>query len=141
MWPPVASRVSAGAAILNLLNNLVFENLVGQAENLWIQVEIAILMWDIARLSFLPICKQQWWRYDAVLWIASEISVWKAWPEVAPIWLLGVANIARLASKDSFGRQALWSSCIDSCWLWAESDLERRRLNNRCGGGRHISQL
>lgn len=141
MWPPVASRISAGAASLNLLDHVVFEDLVGQAKNVWIQVEIAVLMWYIARLSLLPICKQQWWSWDAVRWIASKISFWKTWPEVAPIGLWGVANIASLAAKDSFGLQVQWSSFIDSCWLWAESDLERSRLRNRCGGRCHVSQL
>lgn len=141
IWPPVATRVSDGAAILNLLNNMVLEDVVGQAKDVRIQVEVAVLVRNIACLSGLPICKERWWSYDAVLWVASKTSFWKAWPEVAPIWLLGIANIASRAAKDSFFLRVQWPSFIDSSWLWAESDLERSRLGNCCGGRCHISHL
>lgn len=141
MWPPVATRVSGGAVILNLLDNVVLEDIVRQAKEVRIQVEVTVLVRNIACLSGLPICKEQWWSWDAVLWVAPKTRIWKAWPEVAPIWLLGIANIASLAAKDTFDLRVQRPSCIDSCWLWAESDLERSRLRNCCGGRCHISHL
>lgn len=135
---PVARRKGAGVAVLHLADNVELEDVVRQAEKLGVQVEVAVLWWVVVRLALGPLDDMRRRSEHAFFGGALKPSRRRSRPEVAALWLGGIAEISRLAT---IGKVWLDPECRET-WsgLWTKSDLERGRSNG-CVGHRRVSQL
>lgn len=98
-----------------------------------VQIEVAILRLEVARLAFLPHHQVQRRSWSTELRLALELLGRKSRPEIASIWLWGIADKARLATKGE-----IWLCCqcgIRANWLRANSNLKGGSINNCCDRG------